>query len=231
MAADVPAILPNDQGKLLGDSGLPDILPSSIATDETMRCIASAIEMEIRRHVQTIPTVLLWPAINILTEPVLTHLAVMLHADWWDNTWSLPAKRAFLFRQVMLHRKKGTPWAVEEAVSLVYGTARLREWYQYGGDRGCFTLEVDVLGSGLSDDEIAKIEMMVRRYKRKSQHLCGMRFGVSSRGALYVGVHNIVDETITVRPFVPPEITLEPVETFKAAATDIVETITVDNRI
>ncbi|MDR2891587.1 MAG: phage tail protein I [Deltaproteobacteria bacterium] len=199
MPKQIPAISPEGQGRKLGESGLPDLLPSSIARDENMRMIAAAIELEIQRTVQIIPNVLLWPAISILQEPLLTHLAVMLHADLWDESWSLAAKRDFLFQQLKLHRHKGTPWAVETAVGMVYGQSRLIEWFEYDqgvfrihdqtfkhdgravynawqGVRGCFKVELDILNVGLNTEQIKKISAMIDKYKRKSQHLDGISF-------------------------------------------------------
>lgn len=223
-----PAILPENRGRLLGDAGLPDILPSSIAGDETMRLLAAAIEAEMARFTTRFPSVLLWSAIGVMTEPLLTHLAVMLHADWWDEEWTVEQKRAFLFRQVLLHRKKGTCWAVEEAVSLVYGKAHVREWFEYGGDRGCFTLEVNIHEAGLTDAMVRKIELMVEKFKRKSQHLCGTKFSLASAGTTYYGGTVITDEVLTVYPYFAGEldVLLSPVRT--AAALDILETYTLD---
>lgn len=222
--APVESILPEGQGKLLGDAGLPDLLPSSIAGDVTMHSIAVAQEKEIERLISKYPTLLLWSNIAKAEEPLLTHLAVHMHADIWDEAWSLEVKRNFLFRQTLLHEKKGTPWAVEEAVSLVYGAAQVREWFEYGGEPGCFKIDVEIINSGLSEENIAKITHMVETYQRKSQHLCGMTFSLRTTVTLHVGTTALYDESITIKPYVPlakiPETPIWP-----ATGTDILETI------
>lgn len=228
MTEGVPAILPEDKGRLLGDAGLPDILPSSIAGDETMRHIAAAIEEEMILFSGRFPSVLLWSAISVMKEPLLTHVAVLLHTDWWDEDWTIEQKRTFLFRQILLHRKKGTCWAVEEAVSLVYGEASVREWFEYGGDRGCFTLDVAVKGTGLSDAAIRKIELMVEKFKRKSQHLCGLYFSLTSSGTLYSGGSVFVDDVLTIHQYSPDDLDVPESPARVASALDILETYTLN---
>lgn len=227
---DSAVIIPEGNGLTLGEVGLPDLLPSSIANDEKMRALAVAKEREMRRFLAKLPDILIWSAISRLEEPVLTHVAVMLHADWWDEEWTVAQKRAFLFRQITLHRKKGTPWAVEEAVSIVYGKAYVREWFEYGGPPGCFSLEVNVHEAGLTDGVVAKIEMMVEKYKRKSQHLCGVKFSMSSSGVTCIGCANFEDEILTVYPFTPEDASAAASPDSVASAVDLFEIYTLEER-
>ncbi|MDL2279060.1 phage tail protein I [Desulfovibrio sp. OttesenSCG-928-G11] len=233
--AKVPSVLPDNQGMLLGDLGLPELLPASIGRDETVANLSAAVEAEIQGFAALVPAVLLWPAISRLEEPLLTHLAVMQHVDIWDEQWSLSAKRAFLFRQILLHRKKGTPWAVEEAVSLVYGPAEVREWFEYGGRRGCFRLNVKIHEGGLPMTDILKIEQMVEKYKRKSQHFCdedpqgGITFSLATTCPARVAVLALMDEAISVRPYVPSLETPES-KAWPVAGADILEVIRPDTQ-
>lgn len=223
-----PPVIPSGTGKPLSEASLVDLLPASIANDPTMRAVAAATENEIRRILEALPSVLLWSVLDRMEEPVLTHLAAMLHVDWWDEEWTAPQKRAFLLRQVIIHRKKGTPWAVEAAVALVYGEATVSEWFRYGGDRGCFLLEVNVLDSGLTDAAVVKIERMVEKYKRKSQHLCGIRFSMASAGVIYYGSAAFADEIVTVYPYVPNEVAAPLSPVCVGAALDMLETISLN---
>ena len=217
MIKPTPAIWSPGPGRLIGGEGLPGLLPSSITYDRSMVSLARAIGDEAEIFIRKIPAVLLWPAIADMKEPLLTHLAFMLHVDWWDEAWTIEAKRLFLFRQILLHHRKGTAWAVEEAVSLVYGQARVREWFEYGGPPGCFLVDMEILETGLSQDEIDKIVMMIGKYKRKSQHICGLTFSSVTDGKVYLGAAVEAEIMVDIYPFQPDEIA-PPVSTLYIAA-------------
>ena len=70
--ADLSVIIPEGNGLTVGEIGLPDLLPSSIANDKIMRALALAKEREMRRFLAILPSVLLWSAIDRLEEPILT---------------------------------------------------------------------------------------------------------------------------------------------------------------
>jgi phage tail P2-like protein len=220
-------IQPGDQGLLLTDIGVLDLLPPVLAGDESMRAVARAVDAEIRRIDERIKSALIWAALNELTEPMLSHLAAWMHVDWWDEDWTLEAKRAFIFWQVPIHRKKGTCWAVEEAVSLVYGQAFVREWFEYGGEPGWFRLEVDVRDSGLTKFQIEKIEIMVETYKRKSQHMDGLTFSTGAACTIYIGAACLTDEVLTIYPYYPTELEQAQAAIYSAAALDVLETFTI----
>ncbi|SFB30574.1 phage tail protein I [Azotobacter beijerinckii] len=48
---------------------------------------------------------------------LLPWLAWSLHVDGWDNTASVEEKRELIRLSVLLHQKKGTPWALERALA------------------------------------------------------------------------------------------------------------------
>lgn len=227
MIKPTPAIWSPGPGKLIGGDGLLGLLPSSISYDQNIMSLARAVNEEIEQFITKIPTVLLWPAISVLEEPLLTHLGFMLHVDWWDEAWTLEAKRLFLFRQILLHRRKGTPWAVEEAVSLVYGPARLREWFQYGGPPGCFLVDLEILETGLSQDDVNKIVWMIGKYKRKSQHICGLTFSAVTSGPVFLGAALETETMIDIYPYMPDEVELSDSALYLAASVEADHDLTI----
>lgn len=228
MIKPTPAIWSPGRGRLVGGNGLADLLPSSISYDQTIMSLARAVNDEIDLFINKIPSVLLWPAIADLTEPLLTHLAFMLHVDWWDETWTVDAKRLFLFRQILLHRHKGTAWAVEEAVSLVYGPARIREWFEYGGPPGCFQVDLEILETGLNQDDINKIALMIGKYKRKSQHICdGITYSTGTSGEVYLAAALETTALVDIYPYMPDEFELADTNLYTAASVEADQDVTI----
>lgn len=112
------------------------LLPSSSTKLE--RALAQATDLDalspeqIRQlwHPQTCP------------ESHLPWLAWALSVDFWDDEWPLQRKRDVVAGSIAWHRKKGTPWAVEQMLAAAgYADSELIEhhdmhevWRAHGGE-------------------------------------------------------------------------------------------------
>lgn len=75
-------------------------------------------------------------------EDLLPWLAWALSVDFWNDSWPIERQRAVIAGSIAWHRKKGTPWAVEQALSAIgYSDSRLiehqelyQEWITAGGE-------------------------------------------------------------------------------------------------
>ncbi|MGV6473534.1 phage tail protein I [Azotobacter vinelandii] len=73
---------------------------------------------------------------------LLPWLAWALSVDFWDDAWPLERQRAVIAGSIAWHRKKGTPWAVKEALAAIgYPDSQLIEhhtlhgaWQAAGGE-------------------------------------------------------------------------------------------------
>jgi len=115
---------------------MSDLLPPS--SSQLERAIAQSTGLQ-----QLDPALIaqLW---NPATCPAqaLPWLAWALSVDRWDDAWPESRQRAAIAGSIAWHRKKGTPWAVEQALAAVgYEASRLIEyqelhqaWTDAGGD-------------------------------------------------------------------------------------------------
>lgn len=166
------------------------LLPNSAhrvehATDRTA-AQTSCIDME------TMTT--LW---NPDTCPVefLPWLAWALSVDQWDNAWSEEAKRAVCRASLSIHKIKGTPGAVENALAAAGVTAQLQEWFEYGDEPYCFTVFVEPN----PDVSLDMVRAIVDSYKNLRSWLCGgLFYGWQVGGDMYVGAAGNHSATITV---------------------------------
>lgn len=117
----------------------------------------------------------------------LPWLAWALSVDEWDDAWPEHTKRDVVQKSIDLHRRKGTPWAVRNAlvamgynhVEILEGsTYRFDATYSYDGaitygeDLGPY--EFDVLlnaGSIPTTEEQVEIERRIGYYKNARSHL------------------------------------------------------------
>ena len=101
--------------KDLLELSLSDILPDSIAGIQEVQDTARAIDPEMLSVSQSIREALILSRIDELPEPVLDLLAWQYHVDNYEPL-SLPIeqKRAQVRDAILIHRKKGTPWALKQ---------------------------------------------------------------------------------------------------------------------
>ncbi|MFW5497756.1 MULTISPECIES: phage tail protein I [unclassified Maridesulfovibrio] len=127
----------------LADLKLIDILPSSIAEDEQFQALAETFDKQLKGILASIPAIEIYSRIEEHEEPLLSLLAWQFHVDHWDANWSVETKREAVKNSIKLHKKKGTPWAVEKAVEIATGErAEVLEWFNYDGDPYMFKVAV-----------------------------------------------------------------------------------------
>lgn len=123
--------------------------------------------------------------------PLLPFLAWALSVDVWDAGWPEAVKRSVIAASPMVHRRKGTRAAVEDALAAMRMSVRIDEWWQQNplGRRGTFDVTVFV-NAHVFDDELSVLNDRVQRNasaavrasKPKSRAF-DMRLGVEIRGA------------------------------------------------
>lgn len=119
----------------LSQTKLMDLLPASIRDDPDVQAAAAAIDNELQAVTAAIPETVLIARIDVLPEAVLDLLAWQWHVDFYEPIgFAIEKKRAVIKQSIAWHRKKGTPWAVEQVVGAVFANAEVEEWFNYGGD-------------------------------------------------------------------------------------------------
>ncbi|NMB19201.1 MAG: phage tail protein I, partial [Erysipelothrix sp.] len=67
-------------------------------------------------------------------------LAWQFHVDFYDPALSLTAKRNLVKSSILVHKRKGTPWAVRQVCNDAFGYAEIIEWFDYGGEPYHFSI-------------------------------------------------------------------------------------------
>ena len=178
--------------KYIGSTPFRDLLVHSIAADPTMKAAADALDAAFLKSVRAIPDVLLFarlandcgfvtpvpmlPALTRLSElsgglaelpeSVLDMLAWQLHVEGYEAAVDVQAKRELIQGSLLLHRRKGTPWAVTNAlVTALRLPTELTEWFNYGGRPYFFRVALDVTGAPFDATSAASAFRLVDEYK------------------------------------------------------------------
>jgi len=121
---------------------LIDILPQSIKEDPQVKAMATAISHELQEISNEIHRCILIPRVIKLQDPdyplefpdgVVDLLAWQFHVDFYNPDYPIEIKRDLVSNALHLHRRKGTPVAIEELIATVFGDGKVVEWFEYGG--------------------------------------------------------------------------------------------------
>lgn len=157
--------------KRLGLTPFHELLAHSIAADPTMRAVADALDGALNAATRAIPHVLLYARLARDTgfvEPVpmlapltrlaeqsgglaelpaelLDLLAWQLHVEGYEAAVNARAKCELISGSLVLHRRRGTPWAVRNGLETALRLpAQVSEWFDYGGKPYFFRARLDV---------------------------------------------------------------------------------------
>lgn len=140
---------------------------------------------------------------------LLPWLAWAWSVDEWESAWTEAQQRAMVAGSIKLHRKKGTPWAVREAL-LRSGLESVRIIERpHGAHWAEFDIDVAVVDRPLTPEAIDRAAALINEYKAKRSVLRTLRTSLQTRGTVLIGMQLLGGDTTTVYPMEPQDITPE----------------------
>mgnify|MGYP000971737214 FL=1 len=171
--------------KQYDDILLSDILPDSISDIIEVKNAANIIDPELLSASLAIREALLLSRINELPENVIDLLAWQYHVDMYEPL-ALPIsqKRAQVQKAILLHRYKGSPWAIKQSLeNLGFQQIKIEEWWTINTLPHTFQVEV----YPLTEEKMRQAERCINEYKPVRSHM------IALSGKLIVGI--LSDET------------------------------------
>lgn len=176
-------------------------LPASINAEPVIT-LASAVDAGLAKINPDL--LLIYPAIDTLGEDLIDCLAVQLHVDEYDDTATLSVKRQQVKESLLLHRLKGTKYAVQKAVSTVYQSAKVEEWPAYSGDP--YHFRISGITAPIEDGAVVnKLVQIVNAYKNTRSWLDDIEFIESTTTTKSVACI-MDDENLTITSKITDEI-------------------------
>ena len=153
-------------------SRLPSVLHSDVSTEALAEVTAEALENRIIENNKG----MVYITIDIQEEELLDILAKDFKVDWWSADYTLQEKRDILKKSWHVHRLLGTKAAVESAISSVYGSAHVEEWFEYGGDPYHFRVLIDSEETMADSDKLKTVISKIIFYKNLRSELDDINF-------------------------------------------------------
>lgn len=123
-------------------SALLAAFPYSLSRDSDKEKLADAIANELVHTISKTESVEIFPRVDELPEEVLDILAYDLKVDWYEPEADIRYKRQAIKECMLVHKYKGTKYAVQTALRSMYDSAEVKEWFEYGGEPFHFTVKV-----------------------------------------------------------------------------------------
>ena len=155
-------------------------LPKALRDDEQIYALATVAAEHLVARQEEIDTIRIYAQIDTLPEELLDILAYDFKVDWWDHRYTLEQKRQTLKDSFLVHRRLGTKYAVETALSAIYPNSTIQEWFEYGGEPYTFRLLVNTSGQKIWPELHARAIELVNYYKNLRSHLRGVIYTVES---------------------------------------------------
>lgn len=135
----------------------------SLSRDEDKGKLADAVAGELVKTVVQSEYAAVFPRVDELPEKVLDILAADLKIQWYEVDAPILNKRQAIRECVLVHKYKGTKYAVETALKSVYENAKVIEWNQYNGLP--FHFKIYIWDSGSDEEKRKRVFAKINYYK------------------------------------------------------------------
>ncbi len=200
---------------------LEKLLPVSIAGDEKISAAARACDSELAEIDRNINAVYILSRIDELPEPVLDLLAWQFHVEGYDLARTVEEKRALVKSAIELHRYKGTPWAVKQALSSLGFSADLDEWFRYAGQPYRFRVFIDLERSRtlLTSETLSQLKSLIRDYKNERSWLETIEGAIFASGGAFAVAGAAEETTIAFMATAEKELLAEAIPALQGGTT------------
>lgn len=172
------------------DVSVLDLIPPNLKEDPDIIAASKAVDSEFSLVTNEVKECIILPKIDeIENSDLLDLLAWQMHVDFYDNTLPIESKRNLVKNSIRWHRIKGTPQAVIESVTSIFGEAELQEWFEYNGEPYFFALDIDVVNEILTEDNLKRVYDLINEYKnlRSWLEILKLNLHANSNANVYLG--------------------------------------------
>jgi phage tail P2-like protein len=113
---------------------LLDLLPPNLRQDPDIIAASKAVDDEFLLIVNEVKNCIIMPRIDELESTLVDLLAWERHVDFYDSSLPIETRRKLVNNSIRWHKRKGTPEAVEELITELFGEGQVEEWYEFDGE-------------------------------------------------------------------------------------------------
>lgn len=185
----------------LSNVSLIDVMPANLTSDPKIYSLCKAIDALNQVVTSAISSVSVLDNLGNQTSDITDLLAFEQRTPFYDQSLSLDVRQGLVQNTGKVNSVKGTKGAIEEIASLVFGDSWVDEWFQYGADPYYFRVNVEASQQGASEDDLAKLQLIIENLKNARSFLDVINIYLTSKCKAYFGAGLTTGEEITVYPW------------------------------
>lgn len=147
----------------LNDFTLTKLLTPAISSDKNILHLAEALTPNLQDISPSSWETLILARIDSLPENMLDLLAWQFHADFYDLAYNIDVKRRHIKSAILWHLRKGTRYAILEALRLIDIQAQFINWPDFDGQPYTFMISAVVAGPFYRTRGRDKLASSIRR--------------------------------------------------------------------
>lgn len=173
-----------------------------INEDEKLKAIDLVYEQRVSKLKEELQVISTLAHPKLADEKYLPYLAHSHQVAFWSNELTLDEKRAIIDHSILLHRKKGTLFALKEVLKKLNIDVKFYEWFEYAGLPYHFKIDVDFLNRPVEDKDLKIIEEFVDIYKNTKSILELINIKIKTQLKEKYAVATLTGESIELYPYV-----------------------------
>lgn len=167
------------------DGQLTDIMPGNITRKAEVKALSYALRQACRLLYRYSRRLYIYTNLDEQPEEIIDLLAAELRTQYYRSTMDLATKRRLVKNTLIWYMSAGTPEAVEELVTAVFGEGEVKEWYEYGDKPFYFKIKTNAILTPEMNDFFS---IMIRRVKNTRSHLRAIDIHRTVSHELFSGV-------------------------------------------
>ncbi len=150
------------------DGQITDILPENIAKKPEVQALSYALQQGCRILYKYSKRLYIYSDLDAQPEEVIDLLAAELRTQYYGNELDIEKKKQLVRNTLTWYMTAGTPAAVEELVTTVFGGGKVTEWFEYGDEPYCFKVETEAV---ITPETSSFFFDIIRKIKNTRSHL------------------------------------------------------------
>jgi len=184
--------------KTVSDVTLLELLPENLRSDPDIIAASQAVDSEFQALASSIKNCLTIADVDNASSDVVDNLAGEMQVDFYDQTLSLPIRRALVKNGYIYKYQKGTAYVVKQIVEDAGLDATVKEWFEYEGEPYYFKVTTETVISGTT--VLAELVEMINAVKNVRSWLEAIIINRTWSGAMYLGGALVSGKTLTLMP-------------------------------
>ena len=169
----------------LENASIMDGLPAVLAKEPWVIALDYALQRQRKKKFFFLKRACIWTGIDDLDEQLLDILAIELRTPQYSEKFPLETKRNMIKGTLAYYAMAGTNAALEMVCKDIFGSAEVIDWYDYGGEPGCFIIQTD--NPNITDENVYEFIAVAENVKRLSAWLDRVEILFTAKQELFTG--------------------------------------------